>query len=880
MAGGLLSPGLLSPTRQWSNDIDRLLSPVSEDDKPAARVRNLPPMEPQTPRRPDKAEGRHLIESLERHYAADLKRISPQWVFSLDGPTHPAVNVAETVGVPGIVLGAILAGKCRDQRIPVTAERQKRFSEWLYRHCGSLWFSLHDSGSGPECAKGVVLALALNDRYTSLNLSCNTLCDAGAAVVARLLPEHQSLIHLDLSANDIGNAGANAIFEALLLNRSVTYLDLSSRAGSLRNHFGKQNAGPLEQLLATNPVLAKLCLNSTCLGAEGTAGLARGLTANTTLSCLDLAGNDLGPRGVAALAEALCAVCGLEELNLCENHLGDEGLAILATKLGAPPPLADSPANAALVAGLANVTGTPPAQVQASLPRAPPTYYEALAAVRRSVGDLPISDLTMEDAAERKSALARVSGTVASLAAAVETLPEIALPRLRVLLLGGNGASSAGASRIEDALQMNNTLERLTLDRADQSGAEGAKSLVTALVLNTGLRSLSLSHCALKNAGVLDLSKSLCMNRSLESLNLQGNRFGANAAAALGAVLSSGCVLRQLNLSGCHLEDTSGIALANGLVGNTTLETLNLRDNLLRDGAGRALADALRRHACLTTLILELNSIDFRFLSQIKQLLDKNQKVKEDSRSDNYRKRIEKLKECQQEVAILHATINRNHLRKRKAKLKQAALLQEFKDVEAVELSRQQTLEGELQRVRDERSRVAADIEAVRRKLEQVRKQGDFEVSQLQSRIGTVEDLIRQHEERIALTRQKQEEHRQQCQQELAVLNEESETAEKERASAAMLCEAAQRNLDSFGASLRSIEDNIAGGADPRNRLISVPAKAATGTRRRSSARSGTNGGTARPPRGSDAKAPASARQRASAAQRPSQGSNRPLSAR
>merc|ERR1719326_1315682 len=101
-----------------------------------------------------------------------MTRMSPQWILEVDGKS---VDVAMTVGVPGPVLAALLAGKCRDQRIPVSAERQKRFAEWMQSHCTSIWFTLNDSGVGPECAKGIALVFSLNDRFASLNLACNTL---------------------------------------------------------------------------------------------------------------------------------------------------------------------------------------------------------------------------------------------------------------------------------------------------------------------------------------------------------------------------------------------------------------------------------------------------------------------------------------------------------------------------------------------------------------------------------------------------------------------------------------------------------------------------------------------------------------------------------
>lgn len=753
-------------------------------------------------------ERRQLIEALEKHYQTELSRISPSWTCYFDGPAQPPVDVSETVGVPGVVLGAVLAGKCRDQHIPVTGERQKRFAECMQMHCSALWFTLNDSGVGPECAKGIVLALALNERFTSLNLACNTLGNGGAAIIARVLPEHRTLIHLDLSANDIGHAGGNALFEALQVNRSVTYLDLSSKPGSLRNHLARYNALALERLLNANPVLSKLSLMGNSLGPEGAAGLARGLSKNTTLLSLDLAGNDLGPRGFAQLSEALVH-CGLEELNLSDNRAGDEGLSILATKLGALP-TSSSESSWSSTTWASTGEGV----------KASGKYHEALASLRRAITDLDPAALEIRDEGPRREALARVHGCAAQLAQSVEMVT-LALPRLRILVVSNNQATNTGIARIEDALQVNRYIERLTIDQSDHRMDWGAKSLVTALPVNTTLRQLSLSQCSLTSPSIIDLSKALALNQALESLSLRGNPFNEDAAAAMGALLASGAQsLRHLNLSSCRLEDASGVYLGNGLATNVALEVLHLRDNLLREAAGRAIADALRKHTVLITLSLELNSIDFRFLQRIKQLLERNGRLRERGRPKFYRRRIDELKECEKEVKVLTSTLKRNLLRKRKAKMKQAAVIQELKDSQKDEEIKGHKLEEKLWKVQEMRRGVDAEINEVQGELNAVTTKGDYEVNSFRADIGAVEDKIKHHQKHMEKTKMQLELFEGQAREELAALREELSKKEKERDIASASSEAAHRHLDNFAASMKSIEPDIAGGADPRQRVI------------------------------------------------------------
>jgi len=335
------------------------------------------------------------------------------------------------------------------------------------------------------------------------------------------------------------------------------------------------------------------------------------------------------------------------------------------------------------------------------------------------------------------------------------------------------------------------------------------------------LKQLSLSQCGLSSASVIDLAKAVALNQALETLSLRGNPVNEDAAAAIGALLASGSQsLKHLNLSSCRLEDSSGMHIGDGLATNTALEALHLRDNLLREGTGRVLSESLRKHTTLTNLSLELNSIDFRFLHRIKQLLERNNRYKENARPKHFRKRIEDLKECEQEVKVLSNTLKRNHLRKRKVKMKQAAMMQELKDSQKAEALKQQALQVELERVQELRQGVGKEIEEVMMELRGVRNEGDHDVNNLRAEIGGVEDKIKNLTKHMEKTQHQLEVFDEKARDELAALGEELGKKEKERDIASASSEAAHRHLDNFAASMKSIEPDLAGGADPRQRLL------------------------------------------------------------
>ena len=70
----------------------------------------------------------------------------------------------------------------------------------------------------------------MNSTVTELNLSWNSIGDAGATAIAEALRVNSTVTKLDLLGNSIGDAGATAIAEALRVNSAVTKLGLSSNS--------------------------------------------------------------------------------------------------------------------------------------------------------------------------------------------------------------------------------------------------------------------------------------------------------------------------------------------------------------------------------------------------------------------------------------------------------------------------------------------------------------------------------------------------------------------------------------------------------------------------------------------------------------------------
>lgn len=782
-------------------------------------------------------ERQSLLAAIERDYAPELRQISHDWMMSrgcklqedetdaseMATPLPRYLDLSEVLGIPNVMLSAMLAAKCRDQNILATKERQQRFAEYVFANCAETSFKMKELHLGPHFAKAVALTLSFCSRYTELNLSGNALGDQGAQTMATLLLKTTTLTTVDLSANDISSTGMNFILRSLLINRTVKALDLSSKTGSNRNRFSKLNAGPLEDLLLRNSTLQRLNLSTCCLGSIGAQGLSRGLVENQSLKFLDISQNDLGDKGACYIASVL-KECALEELNLADNNICDEGLISLACSLGSLPNKMDS--------------SSPVWSRAMEATKAAAAYADSVTFLRKTVLDADETALWPEEGS--KGSAAEIKDAAKALQLAVKAA-EVTLPKLKILNVSNNTATSIGVRCMADALQANNVLEKLSLDHCDHRDPDnGYYSRIVSLPVNSTLRHLGLSHALLGPNGLIHLAKVVATNEVLCSLNLSGNLVDEKSALAWKVTLSGNRSLKSLGMAACHIDDAAGVILAEGLGQNQGLESLTLRDNALRNRCAEAFEEALLQNGHLVQLNLELNSIHLRFLSKIKQLLDRNNKIRDKALPDRYRTRIAELTECQKEVGRMSQVLLRNRQKKRVALWKQAAKVQKLKDEKEADRQREAQVEDRLNELLETHEQVEQEISMLEERLQLLRAEGTQKISILGTRIEEIEDKTRIGEIQWTKLRKQLENFEEKASTELAAIHEELDRAMKAQQSAALLSTAAQRNLSTFTESLNAISEDIAGGVNPRQRwseLQEVKTKTGTGAKAKPRAR-------------------------------------------
>ena len=122
--------------------------------------------------------------------------------------------------------------------------------------------------------------------------------------------------------------------------------------------------------------------------------------------------------------------------------------------------------------------------------------------------------------------------------------------RLRALLLGGNGITSAGVAALAASLGPLRTLDLSANLRMDETGAcELARELA-----GSSLTSLRLAGCKVGQKGCSRLAAAL-LRSELRDLDLSANHFGNGGSDEFAWVLAECEALTSLNLADCDIDD-------------------------------------------------------------------------------------------------------------------------------------------------------------------------------------------------------------------------------------------------------------------------------------------------------------------------------------
>jgi Ran GTPase-activating protein (RanGAP) involved in mRNA processing and transport len=364
-------------------------------------------------------------------------------------------------------------------------------------------------------------ALEQNHTCTTLILSCHSIVDDGAFVIASVLAKHDHIQKIQF--RDLRNhREVKSLLSNLVTNRSITELSfrhcqfcpLATQA--IQTYFGQTRA-PLVEVRLVDCQLqfdADTCVQRICQGLQHLQTLQR-------VYLLHMEMQPDSARHIAPLLSALTEKSRrLMELHLGENHLGDEGMALLARQVGQ---------NSSL-----------------------------------SVLDVRSNSITEQGALSLQGMLLSKTSS------------------LRELCLIQNELGSNGAAALGRGLMKNTTLTRLLISDNDID-QDGAKSLAHMLRANKSLQVLDISMNQIGNDGARYLANVLTKNNSLQTLIMRRNGITDEGATEVAKLLPIMQGLKELVMNKNSITNLGSAALLEALHANTEIEYLAVSDDAQAD---------------------------------------------------------------------------------------------------------------------------------------------------------------------------------------------------------------------------------------------------------------------------------------------------------
>ena len=147
---------------------------------------------------------------------------------------------------------------------------------------------------------------------------------------------------------------------------------------------------------------------------------------------------------------------------------------------------------------------------------------------------------------------------------------------LEELELPGCSIGEDGIKLLFESLKENSTLLTLGLRNTDL-GDNGAVKLA-AVINHTSIQYLDISHCSVKEEGMLAIITALETNRNLRKFHAADNQLGDSGAVAMAEAINN-TSLEALDISNCQVGERGMVAIASALTTNKSITFLKLDSN-------------------------------------------------------------------------------------------------------------------------------------------------------------------------------------------------------------------------------------------------------------------------------------------------------------
>ncbi|XP_070066389.1 F-actin-uncapping protein LRRC16A isoform X1 [Drosophila virilis] len=343
-----------------------------------------------------------------------------------------------------IVQGAIhLAG-------PI-AKVSKGLCKLALSHCG-----LTSKGVN-QMSHSLTLNQSISNSLTYLDLSGNSLKD-DITNLHNFLAQPNVLEHLDLASTDIM---LENLFGALLRGCATHLSHLNVSHNSFSTKKGKEIPPSFKQFFTSTLSLKHLNIAGCKLPMEALKNLLLGLACNESTAGLhlDLSGNTLGTQGAHVLESCIHGVRVLQSLDISDNNL-DAELASVLTAISKNPSIRT-------LHLMRSLTGMKPKHV--------PTVMDALVNLIQK-DDFPLVELVLSENKLKHDLHDFINALGSN-------------QSLQKLDISGNYMGDVGARLLAKALQINNRLRTIYLDKNSVT-LQGYADIVYALEHNHSMRTI------------------------------------------------------------------------------------------------------------------------------------------------------------------------------------------------------------------------------------------------------------------------------------------------------------------------------------------------------------------------------------------------------
>ena len=205
------------------------------------------------------------------------------------------------------------------------------FKQFLTSSLALKHISLSSCKLSLEALKQLLLGLACNESTADveLDISCNSLGQAGAQVLESCLHGIKCLASLDISENGL-ESDLGSIVTAASKNKSLKHLYLGRNLQSTKTKYVSQVMDIIIQMLQEDDcVLQTLSLADSKLKGE-IYSVINALGSNQCLENLDISGNQMGDVGARLVAKALQINSKIKCINYDRNNITLQGFSDIA----------------------------------------------------------------------------------------------------------------------------------------------------------------------------------------------------------------------------------------------------------------------------------------------------------------------------------------------------------------------------------------------------------------------------------------------------------------------------------------------------------------------------------------------------------------------